>query len=301
MRVVALLAGAVFSAEFAVAQYPVAKPSPTLVRARPLVAPTRPMVRTGGGGTPTDPSSALPAGWTCVGGCGTDGADGVVPLSPIGSAKYEWVSTTGGISGVGALPTGALGSEVDGTTLSTPVFSATAGTSLNFYFDYTTSDGAGYADYAWAELFSASGTPVALLFTARTKSSGTIVPGSGMPTPLATLIPSSVPIIGGAPVWAPLGSSSGSCYAAGCGYTGWVNSNYVITTAGSYYLKVGVVNWSDDQFDSGLALDGVTVGGVPINPSPTTSVPTLTTWGMIVLGGALLVFGMKAAVRSAAA
>jgi hypothetical protein len=141
------------------------------------------MVRSGGGGTATDPSSTIPSGWTCVGSCGTDGADGVVTLSPIGSSHYEWVSTAGGSNGVGALPTGALGSETDGSTLATQVFTATAGTSLNFYFNYVTSDGAGYADYAWAELFNSANTPVALLFTARTVASGTIVPGTGMPTP----------------------------------------------------------------------------------------------------------------------
>jgi hypothetical protein len=76
-----------------------------------------------------------------------------------------------------------------------------------------------------------------------------------------------VPIIPGGPVWPELGSYSGNCYAAGCGYTGWVQANYVIPTAGSYYLKVGVVNWADQAFDSGLAVDGVTVGGVPVTAS----------------------------------
>jgi hypothetical protein len=254
-------------------------------------------MRSGGGGTPTDPSSLIPTGWTCAGNCGTDGLDGVVPLSPIGSSKYEWVSTASGVNGVGILPSGALGSEIDGSTLSTSVFSATAGTSLNFYFNYVTSDGAGYADYAWAELFNSANTPVALLFTARTVAAGSIVPGSGMPAPLATLTPASVPIIGGGPAWGPLGTSTGTCYNAGCGYTGWVNSNYVIPAAGSYYLKVGVVNWLDNEYDSGLALDGVTIGGVPINP---TSVPALSTWAVVLLGGALLLLGMMAAMRRTA-
>lgn len=212
---------------------------------------------------PIDPSP-IPTGWTCAGNCGTDGADGVVKLSPTGNAAYEWVSTSGGGGGVGKLPTGALGSETNGSTLATPVFSATAGTALKFYFNYVTSDGAGYADYAWAELFTSTGTPVALLFTARTEPSGSIVPGTGLPAPLATLTPASVPIIGGGPAWAPLGGSSGTCYSAGCGYTGWVQASYVIPTTGNYYLKVGVVNWIDTAFQSGLAVDGVTIGGTPI-------------------------------------
>ena len=214
----------------------------------------------------TAAADSIPSGWTCSGNCGSSGADGVVGLSPTGNSSYQWVSTTNGTSGVGALPTGALGHETNGSTLATTVFSASAGTALSFYFNYVTSDGAGFSDYAWAELFSSSKTPVALLFTARTEPTGSIVPGTGLPNPLATLHPGSVPIIGGGPAWSPLGSYSGSCFAAGCGYTGWVNSSYVIPTTGNYYLEIGVTNWLDKQYDSGLALDGVSVGGVAITP-----------------------------------
>ncbi|MGC1108227.1 MAG: NF038132 family protein [Candidatus Acidiferrales bacterium] len=177
--------------------------------------------------------------------------------------------------GTGALPTGALGNETDGSTLATPVFSATAGTALNFYFNFVTSDGGQYADYAWVELFSSGGTPIALLFTARTLPSGSIVPGSGLPSPTATLTPSSVPIIGGAPTWAPLGEWSDACFAAGCGYTGWVNSDYTISSTGNYYLEFGVVNWIDEIYDTGLAIDGVTVGGMPITGGATPEPGTL--------------------------
>jgi hypothetical protein len=220
-------------------------------------------------------ADGIPAGWTCSGTCGSSGADGVVPLSPIGSASYQWVSTVNAPIGVGGLPTVLLGHETNGSTLFSPTFSATANTALNFYFNYVTSDGAGFADYAWAELFDSSNNPVALLFTARTLPSGSIVPGSGLPNPLATLTPPNVPIVSGAPAWSPLGGSSGKCFDAGCGYTGWINSNYTIGTAGNYYLGVGVVNWLDTAFQSGLALDGVTVGGVPVGPGepPPTGTP----------------------------
>ena len=209
-------------------------------------------------------TGSVPPGWTCFGGCGSDAADGVVPLSPTGNKTYEWVSTTGGATGVGMLPSGSLGSETNGSTLATPIFSATAGTPLNFYFNYVTSDGAGYADYAWAELYDSTNKPVALLFTARTEPTGSIIPGTGLPPPMATLTPASVPIIGGAPAWSPLGSWTGDCYASGCGYTGWTQANYVIPTTGNYYLKIGAVNWLDQLYDSGLAVDGVTIGGTPI-------------------------------------
>lgn len=42
--------------------------------------------------------------------------------------------------------------------------------------------------------------------------------------------------------------------------------SYEFTTAGSYVLEVGVVNWSDDNYDSGLAFAGSLV---PV-PEPET-------------------------------
>lgn len=201
---------------------------------------------------------------TCIGTCGTLGADGVVTLSPSGSGTYQYISTAGGVTGAGQI--GGVGGT-DGSSFTTSLFSANAGDALQFYFNYVTSDGSGYADYAWAALLDSSSTPVAYLFTARTQPSGTIAPGFGLPANAATLVPPSVPIIPGGPVWSPLGGSSGTCYAAGCGYTGWVGSSYAIPTAGNYMLEFGVTNWADEIYDSGLAFDGATIGGKPIEPS----------------------------------
>ncbi len=198
----------------------------------------------------------------CVGTCGSLGANGVVTLSPYGSSAYQYVSTAGGVSGAGEI-SGVGGT--DGSSLTTSVFSANAGDALKFYFNYVTSDGSGFADYAWAALLDASNNPT-YLFTARTEPSGTIAPGLGLPANAATLTPASVPIIPGGPVWSPLGGDSGACYASGCGYTGWIESTYLIPTAGNYKLEFGVTNWLDTIFDSGLAWDGATIGGVPIQP-----------------------------------
>ena len=251
--VVALLAGVIWAPESATAQTRTAAEAANRAAAAAAYVNTSPQA-----------VSAPPTGWTCVGSCGSDGVDGFVTLSPTGNSTYQWVSTNGGLPGVGVLPSGLLGIEQNGSTLTTPIFSVTAGSPLNFYFNFVTSDGSGFVDYAWAELYNSANSPVALLFTARTVDSGSIVPGNGMPSPLATLTPASVPIIPGGPVWAPLGFDSGACFGPGCGRTGWIKSSYTIPTTGNYYLKVGVVNWKDTFFATGLAVDGVTINGVPI-------------------------------------
>jgi hypothetical protein len=221
---------------------------------------------------------AIPIGWTCTGNCGTSGADGVV-TAPAGS--YEWVSTSGGVAGVGSL---GLGAETNGSLLQTTTFFAAAGDELTFFFNYVTSDGAGFADYAWAGLVDvADPTDLFLLFSARTTPGGDTVPGFGMPDLGAgvVLTPSSTPIIAGAPVWSPLGLYSGQCFSAGCGYTGWIQMTYTIDTPGFYYLLFGTTNWVDQIFDSGMAIYGATIGGTPITPD----IPEPSTLALFGLAG----------------
>jgi hypothetical protein len=237
----------------------------------------------------------IPSGWTCSGVCGSLGANGVVTLSPTGNSSYQYV-TTAGSNATGALPSTTPGYvpglETNGSILTTSTFAATPGTDLNFYFNFVTSDGSStYADYAWAELFSTSSTtPVAVLFTAQTEPSGSIVPAPGLPTPTATLNPATVPIIPGGPAWSPLGGYSGDCFDAGCGYTGWIASDYTIGPAGTYFLEFGTTNWADTEYDTGLAVDGVTINGTPITPP---SVPEPST--LVLLGSGLI--GLAGAAR----
>lgn len=227
-------------------------------------------------------ASGIPADWNCVGSCGTGVADGVVSLAPESTTPYGWVSTNGGSYGVGL--DGLIGTT--GSVLRSNTFTAGAGDLLSFDFNYVTSDGSGYADYAWSRLLNADYEEVAILFTARTTPDGFVVPGFGMPLPAADLDPEEVMIIGGAPQWSPLGGSSGTCYNSGCGYTGWVEANYNILAAGNYVLEFGVVNWSDSAYQSGMAFDGILVGGKPIESVPAPLSVALLAAGLLGLGAA---------------
>jgi hypothetical protein len=220
-------------------------------------------------------------GWTCTGSCGTLGADGVVTTSPHGSPVYSYVTTAGGLNGAGQLGVGGT----NGSFLRSPLFSANSGDALSFYFNYVTSDGAGFADYGWAALLDDTGEINSVLFTARTTTSGDTVPGFGL-DPLApgvSLTPASTPIIGGGPVWSALGGSSGACWSTGCGYTGWIEMDYLIPTAGNYYLAIAATNWGDTAFDTGMAVDGATIAGVDIG-TPPTGVPAPGALGLFGLG-----------------
>ncbi|MCZ2440543.1 MAG: NF038132 family protein [Burkholderiales bacterium] len=215
-------------------------------------------------------AAPLPAGWSCVGDCGSStAADGVVTLAP-GFSSYQWISTAAGRSGAGQLPVGPTGQETNGSAMHTPTFTVNAGDTLNFYFNYITSDGAQYTEYAWAGLFSGADTFDSYLFTARTTPTGNTVPGFGLPGLGAgvTLSPASTAIIPGGPQFSPLGGDSGRCYDDGCGYTDWIKMEYTFTSAGTYSLGFGVTNALDMQYDSAFAVAGVSIGDVPIDPDP---------------------------------
>ncbi|WP_232848363.1 NF038132 family protein [Bowmanella yangjiangensis] len=230
-------------------------------------------------------SASLMTGWTGQGNYGSTAGDGDITTSPFGSAQFGYVSTDNGVSGLGLPGVGGSGSPELGSVALSPVFAANAGDSLEFFFNYVTSDGAEYSDYAWARLLDSAMNQVALLFTARTTNGGNTVPGFSMPNPEATLSPGSTPIVGGNPDWSILGSDSGSCFATGCGYTGWIKASYTIANTGNYYLQMGVVNWNDNSFDSAMAFDGATVGGNVIGtPVPIPAPLTLMGLGLVALG-----------------
>lgn len=237
----------------------------------------------------------VPAGYTCTGNCGTSGANGDVTLAPGGGSAFGWISTDGATT---QNPLSISGTT-NGTTLTSSAFTATAGQALSFGFNYITSDGAGYSDYAFVRLLG--GADPIILFTARTneEAGGNTVPGFGLPgiSEGVTLKPASTPIKPGSgsedggPLFSPLGSSSGGCYDVGCGFTGWIFAQYLIPTAGEYQLQFGVFNFSDSNYDSALAFDFATgVGGVPQVPTDPSVVPEpgtvlLTASGLLALVG----------------
>jgi hypothetical protein len=236
---------------------------------------------------------------TCVGNCGTDVANGVV-TNPPGFSSYEYVSTNGGVMKTGLIP-GVGGT--DGSLYTSDVFTSSGNSTLTFYFNYITSDGTQtYSDYTWAALIPAGdpSSPI-YLFTARTEPGGDISPGQGLPADAATLNPTTAGVVAGGPAWNELGSWSGKCYFAGCGYTGWIESTYSIATPGAYQVEFGVINYSDVYYDSGLAFAGLENDGVPVEGTPggTPGTPEPATWLMMSLGfGALGSMSWRASRRT---
>lgn len=227
--------------------------------------------------------------WTCTGICGSSAADGDIGLSPLGNARYGYVTTSDsnflGVSPLTLSDTNE-GIETNGSRIVSGAFNAAAGDTLDLRFNYISTDGKGFDDYAWARVVDATtGSLVSWLFTARSSNSstGNIVPGDVVDkkdfdfkttiVDYATFQFTSKTIDD--PVnWSKLGQSNGTCWednAQGCGYTGWLQSRVSFASAGNYRVEIGVVNWGDDAFDSGLAFDyaGLTGGTAPV-PEPTT-------------------------------
>lgn len=247
-------------------------------------------------------NAGLPAGSTCLGNCGTLGADGDVPLSGLpGSTAYGYVSTSQGVdatsNGIGY----GLGGETNGSQLSFAFNVANPGTLLSFAFNYITSDGTlSFIEYGFAELTNTATNESIVLFNARTRpySEGATVPGFGMPPIQATVVGAPAYTVPGTTNWSPLGGSSGDCYQGlgnGCGATGWLSSFYNIAAAGSYELTLGVVNWGDTAFDTGMAFDfALGEGNVPVIPG----IPEPSTYALFALGLAAVAAGSRR--RSAA-
>ena len=239
------------------------------------------------------------ADWVCTGNCGSLVQDGDVTLSPLGNAKYGYVTTAYsealGVSPL-SLSDNKVGAETNGSRIVSGAFSAGADDSLNIHFNFVSTDGKGYDDYAWARILNAGDNSlVAWIFTARATNSGSnkIIPGdvvgSAEFNPRDTLTNyADYEFTSKTADWSALGSSNNICWqtdAKGCGYTGWLESSFKFAQAGSYKLEIGVTNWGDTAYDTGLAFDFQNLSDSRIAaPVPEPGSVSLFLAGLCVLG-----------------
>lgn len=87
----------------------------------------------------------------------------------------------------------------------------------------------------------------------------------------------------------PLFSSSITKVGSASGNTGWVPFSYTATSDGDYLLELTVANAGDNQWNSGAALDDITVGAPAQH-----AVPESTTWAMMMLGFGLAGTALRA-------
>ncbi len=244
------------------------------------------------------PPSEL-ANWSCTGHCGSTAPVGDITGSPLGNPKHGYVSTAGsqafGVSPL-SVSDNKVGAETNGSKFVSGVFAAGHNDRLDVVFNYASTDGNGYDDYAWARLLDVDNNNAlaSWVFTARSTNSGSnnIVPGDVLPSnefDARSVITNyrDYEFTAKTIDWAPLGVSNNICWesdAKGCGFTGWLQSSVTFEKAGRYRLEVGVVNWGDTLFDSGLAFDYAGLVDSRIAPVPEPRTYMMMLAGLMMLG-----------------
>jgi hypothetical protein len=140
---------------------------------------------------------------------------------------------------------------------------ADAGDSLQFYFNYITSDGREYTDGAQVRLLdSVSLNPIVTLLTLKTND------GIELTADSAVTVAGNASLTGGPWEWSLLGNYSGNCWdGAPCGYTGWTLADYTFGTSGTFLLEFSVFDEKDNEYHSGLAFDDISIKS-PSTPPP---------------------------------
>lgn len=268
--------------------------------------------------------------WLATGAAGLIEGTNTMPLSPTGNSYFGFVTTAGGAGHFGSpdnvspliLKADGKGNEGtnNGTKIVSDAFSGIAGNTLTLHFNYISTDGRGYDDYAWARLVdAASNETAAWLFTARSTNSarGNVIPGDVLNRQVDRDAPDQLDAVlndgdrigfdVSSTTWQPLGTSSGYCWddANTCGPSGWVKSSYVLAQTGTFRLEFGVANWGDEIFDSALAFDFVGLDAANFPNAPLiASVPEPSIQAMFLAGIALagvVALRRRAGVASAAA
>ncbi len=237
--------------------------------------------------------------WICTGHCGSLAPEGDVTSSPLGSPKHGYVSTSNSAAiGVSPISAGGnkVGEETNGSRIVSGPFNANASDTLTVQFNYVSTDGNGYDDYAWARVLDADDDSlVAWIFSARSTNSGSrqIVPGDILDND--EFDPDEIVVNNDAyeftsktANWSPLGDSNNICWqedAKGCGFTGWLESRFTFSRSGSFKVEVGVTNWGDTAYDSALAFDfqNITDSGISA-PIPEPAPVSLFVAGLFLLG-----------------
>ncbi len=250
-----------------------------------------------------------PSGWTLQGvGGGVDGT--VAPFISGSGLSTNCVIVTDTGPGVGALPTGfvpttnAITGTLNGSRMTSPVFTANAGDKLDFFFMFATNDGDDsdiFSDYARASLIDPSTSLTVFdLFTARTGSNSQVVPGFGLPSflPGLVLTPGVSTLQGDQFVLTDFGGTQygPNRFNGGPGGSSeWEHAVFTFdaSTAGSYQLEMTVANVGATDVASALffASDSISIAVV---------VPEPSTWFLLATGlVGLLGYGWRRRQRAA--
>jgi hypothetical protein len=212
---------------------------------------------------------SVPSGWA------SEGYSGVLPygisnLDPQGGNRYGYVVTNG-----------ANGQNV--SWMRSDVFPVNAGDNLQLSFNYLTSDGRKFNDFAEIRLVNPADDKVLTLVNARTTERGVDVgflEGVALDGPPFTAGPSG---------WLQLGSDRNACYGTNdsCGATGWWQLDYTFDSAGEFSLAFYVGNVLDDLYQSGLAFDDISIASRDV-PGSVPEPASLALLGIGLIGVAML-------------